>query len=169
MSTTIKTDRLLLRPIVDSDINYIFAGLSDPKVVQHYAVRFDNLEATKEQMEWYSDDRQLWWAICSLENKTFYGAGGLNDISKEELKAEIGLWLLPKYWGKGIMKEALPLITDYGLNKLGLNKIEGFVESNNINCKNAMSKLDYHLEETIEDFEIKNGQSISIGVYVKCR
>ena len=169
MYSLIKTDRLLLRPIVDSDINNIFAGLSDPKVVQHYAVSFGSLEATKEQMTWYAEDEQMWWAICSLDNQTFYGAGGLNDISNDKGKAEIGIWLLPKYWGQGIMKEALPLITDFGLKELGLNRIEGFVESDNVNCKNALSKLDFHLEKTIENFEIKNGKSISVDVYAKCR
>jgi len=65
------------------------------------------------------------------------------------------------------MKEVLPSITDYGLNQLKLNRIEGFVETDNVNCKKAMSKLDFHHEKTIKDFEIKNGKPISIDVYSK--
>lgn len=164
---TIKTDRLLLRQITDADLGNIFHGLSNPKVIQYYGISFDSLEATKEQMIWFADQKQMWWAICSLDKQCFYGAGGLNDIDPKENKAEIGLWLLPEFWGKGIMKEALPLITDYGLKQLQLKRIEGFVESENMNCKRAMSKLDFQHEKTLKDFDIKNGKPINVDVYVK--
>lgn len=164
---TIKTDRLLLREITDLDLENIFNGLSNLNIIQHYGISFDSLDATKEQMIWFADKKQLWWAICSLDNKTFYGAGGLNDIDYNENKAEIGLWLLPDFWGKGIMKEVLPLISEYGFKKIKLSRIEGFVETDNLNCKNAMSKLDFTHEGIIKDYEIKNGKSISVDVYAK--
>jgi ribosomal-protein-alanine N-acetyltransferase len=164
---TIKTDRLLLREITDLDLKNIFKGLSNPNVIQHYGISFDSLDATKEQMVWFADKKQMWWAICSLDNICFYGAGGLNDINDKENKAEIGLWLLPDFWGKGIMKEALPLISDYGFEKIKLSRIEGFVEIDNLNCKNAMSKLDFVNEGTMKDCEIKNGKLIRLDVYAK--
>ena len=164
-----KTERLLLRPIVESDLQNIYNGLSHPLVIQHYGISFDSLEATREQMIWYEDDVQYWWAICSVDNQEFYGAGGLNDVSQEHEKAEIGLWLLPDFWGKGIMKEAMPLICNYGFDELGLHRIEGFVESNNQNCKRAMAKLDFELEGTMRDCEIKDGRYISIDIYAKLK
>lgn len=167
--SSIKTDRLLLRNIIDSDLENIYKGLSDPDVIKHYGISFDSQEATREQMKWFADEKQYWWAICSKENGTFYGAGGLNNLSKEHKKAEIGLWLLPNFWGKGIMTEALPLICNYGFEKLGIHRIEGFVESNNQNCKKAMSKLDFKLEDTMEDCEIKNGEFISLDIYAKLK
>ena len=166
-SPILKTDRFLLREITDLDLENIYNGLSNPNVIKHYGISFDSMEATKEQLIWYADKKQLWWTICALDNQTFYGAGGLNDINNKESKAEIGLWLLPEFWGKGIMKEVLPVITDYALNQLKLNRIEGYVETENVNCKKAMSKLDFHHEKTIRDCEIKNGKLISVDVYVK--
>ena len=164
---TIKTNRLLLREITDLDLENIFKGLSNPAVIQYYGISFNSLEATKEQLIWFADQKQQWWAICALDNKTFYGAGGLNSIDKKEGKAEIGLWLLPEFWGKGILKEVLPIITNYGFEKLKLNRIEGFVETDNLNCKNAMAKLDFVNEGTMKDCEIKNGKLISVDVYAK--
>jgi ribosomal-protein-alanine N-acetyltransferase len=117
---TIKTNRLLLRQFVDTDIENVFKGLSHPKIIRHYGISFDSLEATKEQMAWFADLEKagtgMWFAVCSLDNKTFYGAGGLNSLNKEHKKAEIGFWLLPDFWGQGIMKEAMPLICDYGFH-----------------------------------------------------
>lgn len=164
---SIKTNRLLLRKIVASDIQNVYNGLSNPLIIKHYGVSYESLEATKEQMLWYENPGQYWWAICSIDNQTFYGAGGLNDFSEVHQKAEIGLWLLPDFWGKGIMSEVMPLICNFGFDQLGLHRIEGFVESNNQNCKRAMAKLDFVHEGTMRDCEIKNGQFISVDIYAK--
>jgi ribosomal-protein-alanine N-acetyltransferase len=161
----LKTKDILLRKIIDSDIHEIYKGLSNPKVIKHYGVSFSTLEATKEQMEWYKNKSQCWWAICSADKPKFYGAGGLNDISTEHKRAEIGLWLLPEFWGRGIMKEAMQMICKHGFEELGLHRIEGYVESHNANCQKAMAKLDFELEGTMKDYEIKEGQYISVDIY----
>lgn len=67
------------------------------------------------------------------------------------------------------MKEAMPLICNYGFENLELNRIEGFVESENTNCKNAMAKLDFQYEGTMKDCEIKNDKFISLDIYAKVR
>ncbi len=167
--TAIETDRLLLREITESDLENIYSGLSNPKVIEYYGISFESLEATKTQLKWFAEPKQYWWAICSLDNKMFYGAGGLNNLSVKHKKAEIGLWLLPDFWGQGIMQEVMPRICNYGFEKLGINRIEGFVESNNQNCKKAMAKLDFHYEGTMKDCEIKNKEFISIDIYAKIK
>lgn len=171
--STLKTDRIQLREITESDLENIYIGLSNPDVIKYYGISFNSLESTKEQMTWFSELEKnktgIWWAICSHDNRTFYGAGGLNDLSEEHKKAEIGLWLLPYFWGKGIMTETMPLICDYGFDQLGLHRIEGFVESNNQNCKKAMAKLDFQYEGTMKDCEIKNGEFISLDIYAKLK
>ncbi len=177
MTTTgfpkIETNRFLLRQIVDSDIESIFKGLSNPDIIKYYGVSFQTLEATKEQMTFFADLEKngtgIWWAVCSLDNKTFYGAGGLNNLSKGHKKAEIGFWLLTDFWGQGIMTEAIPLICKYGFEKLGLHRIEGFVESENKNCKRVMATLGFQHEGTMKDCEIKNGNFISLDIYAKIK
>ncbi len=81
------------------------------------------------------DGTVMWWAVCSLDNKTFYGVGGLNSLSKGHKTAEIGLWLLKEFWGKGIMTEAMLIICNCGFDKLGPHRIEGLVQIDNLNCK----------------------------------
>ncbi|KIO52844.1 GNAT family N-acetyltransferase [Flavobacterium hibernum] len=170
---TIKTERLLLRQFADNDLENVFEGLSHPEVIKYYGVSFQTLEATKEQMLFFADleknDTGIWFAICSADNKTFYGAGGLSNLSKEHKKAEIGFWLIPNFWGHGIIKEAIPLICNYGFYNLGLHRIEGFVESENKNCKSVMAKLDFQYEGTMKDCEIKNGKFISLDIYAKVK
>jgi len=169
----IKTERLLLRQFKESDLENVFKGLSHPDIIKYYGVSYPSLESTKEQMDFFAglekNETGIWWAICSPENKTFYGAGGLNSLNKEHRKAEIGFWLLTDFWGKGLMTEAMPLICNYGFENLGLHRIEGLVETNNINCKRAMAKLAFEHEGTMKDCEIKNGKFISLDIYAKIK
>ncbi|MEO1436051.1 MAG: GNAT family N-acetyltransferase [Bacteroidota bacterium] len=165
--STIHTARLCLRPFLETDLEKVYAGLSNPLVIRHYGVSYDSLEATKGQLDWFAQPEQCWWAICSRDDQIFYGAGGLNDLSQGNHKAEIGLWLLPDFWGKGIMSEAMPVICQYGFEELGVHRIEGFVESNNHNCKRAMAKLDFVYEGKMRDCEVKDGAFISLDIYAK--
>ena len=167
----LKTERLLLRQFRQDDIDKVFYGLSHPEVIEYYGVHYDTLEATQAQMDWFdkleTSRTGIWWAVCSTEDGAFLGAGGFNNWSHESQKAEIGFWLLPEQWGRGIMTEAMPLICNYGFGKMGLYRIEGFVESDNWNCKKALKKLDFRLEGTMEDCEVKNGRFISLDIYAK--
>lgn len=170
---TITTDRLLLRQIHPADIHNVFRGLSNPKVIQFYGVSYATLEDTQRQMDWFAaqeaDGTGLWWAVCARDNSVFYGVGGLTDINKEHRKGEVGFWLLHEYWGRGIMKEAMPLMLDYGFEAMDLHRIEGFVEQNNTNCQNALRKIDFQYEGTMRDCEVKNGEFISLEIWAKIK
>ncbi len=164
-----ETARLLLRQIHDDDQDNVYHGLSNPGVTRYYGIRFDTKEAAREQMKWFSNlemsGKGLWWTICSRDGSIFYGAGGLNGIDKTHKKAEAGFWLLPEHWGKGIMKEAFPLICNYGFDCLGLHRIEGYVEPENLNCKKVLKKLNFRHDGTMEQKEIKNGKFIDIEIH----
>ena len=168
-----KTERLLLRQFSISDLENVFRGLSHPGIIKYYGVCYDTEEAAKEQLKFFADLERngtgIWWAICSPDNKIFYGACGLNNLSSEHSKAETGFWLFPEFWGKGIMSSAMPLILDYGFNNLVLHRIEGFVETENLNSKRLMGKLHFEHEGTMRDCEIKNGKFISLEIYAKIK
>ncbi|MDX1767629.1 MAG: GNAT family N-acetyltransferase [Arenibacter troitsensis] len=166
-----ESERVTLRQFADSDLENVFKGLSHPDIIKYYGVSFNSMEATKEQMTWFADleknETGIWWPICSKEDGKFLGAGGLNNISKVNKKAEIGFWLMPENWGKGLMSEVMPLILNYAFTNIGLHRIEGFVETENVNCKKALAKLKFNWEGTMKDCEIKNGEFISLDIYSK--
>lgn len=124
-------------------------------------------------MEWFSELERtgsgIWWAICSSEDRVFYGAAGLYFIKPEFRKAETGFWLQPEFWGKGIISEAMPVICDYGFSQLNLHRIEAFVETENINSKKVMAKLQFDHEGIMRDCEIKDGNFISLDIYAKLK
>jgi [ribosomal protein S5]-alanine N-acetyltransferase len=169
----VRTKRLLLRQIQDNDLENIFRGLSHPEVIKYYGVNFNSRESTKEQMTWYRElvetGTGIWWAICSLEGDVFYGATGFNNLQKEHKKAEIGFWLLPEFWSRGYVSEAVTAILNYAFTSLDLHRIEAYVEVGNENSAKALKKLKFEYEGRLRDSEIKTGKFISVDVYAKFR
>jgi [ribosomal protein S5]-alanine N-acetyltransferase len=165
----LKTGRLLLRQFIESDLNNIYRGLSDPDVIKYYGVHYKTLEETKKQIEWFAqlekDGTGIWWAICSPDNTNFYGAIGLYYLNRQLQTAEIGFWLMPAFWGKGIITESAQLAIDYGFNQMQLKRIEAEVETENSLSKQVMKTLQFLHERTKKDCEIKNGRYISLDVY----
>ncbi|MGB2129504.1 MAG: GNAT family N-acetyltransferase [Flavicella sp.] len=160
---------MLLQQIVISDISVVFKGLSNSKITKYYGVHFDTLEATQEQMNWYAaleeNGTGIWWAIRTSAQGYFVGAIGFNDVDMALKKAEIGFWLLPDFWGKGILKEAILSVTSYAFKILKLQKLEAFVETENRNCIKALEKLNFNLDTTLLKCKSKNNTLISLYVY----
>ncbi len=165
----IKTPRLLLRQFSEHDLKNVYTGLSHPEVIKFYGISFHTLEETKQQLKWFSDleisGTGIWWAICSADNQKFLGAAGFSSIEKKFKNAEIGMWLVPEFWRMGIMTEVIPLLCKYGFDHLDFHRIEGFVESENIACKNAILKAGFTYEGTRRECELQHGRFISLEIY----
>ncbi|WP_231491119.1 GNAT family N-acetyltransferase [Pedobacter sp. Leaf170] len=93
----------------------------------------------------------------------------LNNFNKSHKKVEIGFWLIPKYWKKGIVNESATAICNYAFYSLHVNRIEAFVESENENSKNALLKLAFEYEGTMKNCEIKNGKTVSLSIFAKLK
>jgi [ribosomal protein S5]-alanine N-acetyltransferase len=156
------TSRLLLRKIVASDKQVVFEGLSSPDVIKYYGVSYTSFEATANQMKFYNDllkdETGIWWAICFKDNPAeMIGACGFNYRNHQKKKIEIGYWLLLGYFGKGIMAEAVPVITKYAFAEMDIHRVEAVVEDENDKSIKLLKKLNFNYEGTLVDSEIKNG------------
>lgn len=67
------------------------------------------------------------------------------------------------------MQEAFPIRCEYGFEQLDLNRIEGFVDSENTNCKKAIEKMNFKLEGTMRECEIKDGNYLNLDIYSKLK
>ncbi|MEJ8757682.1 GNAT family protein [Pontibacter sp. H259] len=169
MNATLQTERLQLRPVQASDVDFILKGLSDTRVTQYYAVHFDTLEAVQEQMTFYDNLQQtctgIWWVFSLIGETELIGACGFSGIEQEHRKGEIGFWLLPEHWGKGYIPEAAKAITNYGFSALNLHRIEAIVEGGNKQSEKVLQKLGYTYEGRLRDREIKHGRFIDLLYY----
>ena len=68
------------------------------------------------------------WAITLGDEDRLIGAVGLTP---EQETAELGYWLAPAHWSRGIATEAARAVVDFGLERLGLPGLtSGYFEDN---------------------------------------
>jgi RimJ/RimL family protein N-acetyltransferase len=70
--------------------------------------------------------------------------------------ALIGYWLSEQYWGKGIMSEAVKLVTDYAFANLDFIRLQAGVISNNPASMHVLEKAGYQKEGIFRNAIIKN-------------
>ena len=164
------TTRFLLREIAASDLPAIYAGLSNPLVIAHYGVRYDSLEATRLQMQWfesiYADETGIWWGICDPANPSLLlGACGLNDLVRQHRRAELGYWLFPMYWGKGIARECVSALLAYAFASLALLRIGAEVDLGNDRSCKLLEQLGFTFEGVRRAYEQKDEKSLDLKLY----
>ena len=76
-----------------------------------------------------------YWPIFMKDTKEFIGCCGLRPYDLEKNIYEIGIHILPQYWGKGIASEALKSVIEYAFKEL---KVENLFAGHN--PKNSASK-----------------------------
>ncbi len=73
------------------------------------------------------------WAITLRENPgKLMGTICYWRFQKENYRAEIGYVLHPHFWKKGIMKEAILKVIEYGFTVMQLHSIEALINPANI-------------------------------------
>lgn len=164
------TSRFRLRRIVPADIGRIFQGLSDPLVIAHYGVAYDSLEATQRQMDWFEEihvaGTGVWWGICEPGGDApLIGACGLNDIRAEHGRGELGYWLLPGHWGRGIATECVGAMLEHAFGAMGLHRVGADVDVGNHGSRRLLERLGFRLEGVRRSYEQKGGAHIDLMYY----
>ena len=79
--------------------------------------------------------------------------------------AVIGYYLIPEYYGRGIMTAAAKKICAEAFEKLDISRIEGTVYEPNIGSRRVLEKAGFELEGVLKDAIYKNGKLYNEYVY----
>ena len=133
----IETHRLVLRPFTIDDADDMFSNwASDPEVTRFLTWPPHSSAAVTRMVlgSWvsrYGDGGYFQWAIEWKETGTVIGSIAVVKLEEAIESAEIGYCLGRKFWGRGIMPEALRAVMDYLFNTVGLNRISAGHDVNN--------------------------------------
>ena len=166
----LRSERFLLRQIQQSDLAAIFFGLSHPKVTAHYGIWYESELATQEQIDWYrcleKEGTGMWWAICPINQaEQLIGACGIYEVDNYNRNADLGYWLLPAYWGQGVMLECLDKVLQYGFDSMQLHRLEAEVEVENISSSKLLTKLGFEHEGRRRQVSWKRDRFVDLDYY----
>ena len=138
--TIIETERLILRPFQQSDLDdfYEYAsveGVGEMAGWKHH----ENKEKSQSILDLFITEDKT-FAIVLKENNKVIGSLGVDEYGMEQALSEffdyqgreIGYVLSKDYWGKGLMPEAVKAVIDYLFHIQNLDFLTcGYYEFNN--------------------------------------
>jgi ribosomal-protein-alanine N-acetyltransferase len=152
----LETKRFVLRQIKQDDAKEIFQYFSKDEVTKFYDLEsFTNIEQAEELIhKWnqrFENNQGIRWGITLRSEGSVIGTCGFHGWAKNHCKIGIGYELTPEYWQQGIMTEVIPKIIEFGFNNLGLNRIEAFVEPENIGSRKVLEKVGFREEGVLKE------------------
>ncbi|NDV83263.1 GNAT family N-acetyltransferase [Bacteroides sp. 51] len=146
---TIETERLILRPIIESDAEAIFEYSRNKNVGDNAGWKsHDNIEETHEIMKLIFLNQESVFGIELKETGQLFGSIGLiPDPKRENNKARmLGYAIGEEHWGKGFATEAVRAILRFGFEEMKLDLISAYCYPFNERSKNVLKKCGFHYE-----------------------
>lgn len=148
----IETERLLLREIVETDLERMFLLDSNPEVMKYIGVKpltklEESAETIKKIRKQYEENGIARWAVVEKETQLFIGWSGLKVLT-EPLNGfvnvyELGYRFLPETWGKGYATEAAKAMLNYGFNQMNLEIIYACAHEENDGSNHVLRKIGF--------------------------
>jgi len=170
----LKTDRLILRQWLDSDLT-LFADMNaDPIVMKYYPDVLnrqisDSMANRLKQL--ISEKSWGFWAVELIKEKKFIGFVGLHEPDYNlpvTPCVEIGWRLDQNYWGKGYATEAANACLKFAFEELYLTEVYSFTSIQNRKSRQVMERI--HMSNMNLNFEhpiIPEGHPLRLHVLYK--
>ena len=148
-----------LRPWRASDLNALVKHANDPEIAGNLRDAFPH--------PYTEEGGRMWLTMSSVDPFNFCievdgeAAGSIGFIPGEDIhrvSAEIGYWLGRKFWGRGIMTDAVRAATAWGFDTYGWRRIFAGVFAPNAASMRVLEKAGYTREAVLRNAIIKNGK-----------
>ena len=163
----------ILRPYKKGDEKSLIENIND-KDIYKFTARIPYPYTLKDAKQWINN------CIKSAKKKDKISinfaidingevVGGIGFDPIESHKAEIGYWLGKKHWNKGVVTEAVKLVTKFGFDIIKLKRITAHVFSKNKASACVLEKNGYNLEGVLRNHHFKDGKYLDALLYAKIK
>lgn len=169
---TIKTSRLLLRPIVIEDATSLFNYCKLPEVTTY--TLWDHHKTILDTKKWirsyvfkkYYEEELEPLAICTKEDPhTVIGTIGCSTRNNSRTIFEMGFALSPAFWNQGITTEAGTALIDYMFKNTNAYKIFATHKSPNLNSGKAQIRMGMTYEGELQEHLFSKGKYWDMKYY----
>lgn len=169
----IETKNLMLRRIGYDDIDDLYEMRRDPRMNEFTDTKPDkNTDETRAYIEKMNKgvDNNKWiiWAIQHKQSNKVIGTISIWNIDSEQKCAELGYGIIPNYQGKGLMKESLLSVVEYGFNVMNLKELYAYTEVNNIKSIKLLERCNFIEVNRVDEKGYFNNLIYSMIVYKRC-
>ncbi|MFV0368665.1 MAG: GNAT family N-acetyltransferase [Hyphomicrobiaceae bacterium] len=139
----IRTARLVLRPLEESDVGEI-ARLAGDWDIASMTARIPYPYTVEDAHQWFDslEEGEVVCAITADGDDSLLGITGYVP-SRDERSAEIGYWLGKPYWGRGYATEAAGALIDYCFWSVGFDGLTCCHFADNAASARVIGKLGF--------------------------
>lgn len=144
----IKTDRLLLRPFAESDLDALYSYQHLPEVARYLMWPPRDRAQTATSLKYRIDHPTLEkegdilvFAVEHQETGALIGDVNLSWQSERDSTGEFGFVFDPRYHGHGYAREAATEVLRLGFEQADLHRIIGRADARNTASANLMTRL----------------------------
>lgn len=156
----IETERLILRPFLETDAADVFAYLKEPSVNCFACMKLHSLEEAREEMQKRLGETEYYFAIVLKENGRVIGEIGAYPETGEPHADEDAVrdtfspcWMLhADYHGKGYAFEAAQAFFAYLFRQKGARRIYAYTEDDNLSSQRLCERLGMRREGVFLEF-----------------
>ena len=155
---TVTTERLLLRPWRDDDLDP-FAGLNaDARVMEFFPKALDRAESDALAARIRAHFAQHGFGLWAVEVPGAVNFAGFAGLSVPTFEAhftpcvEVGWRMARAHWGRGYASEAAAASLAYAFDELGLSEVLSFTAPENTRSRRLMERVGMR-REPADDFD----------------
>lgn len=166
----LKTERLVLRAISDSDREAIFEYRSD-KVSNQFQgwipERIEDVSAFIAKVSSIYNSPNSWFQFVILENSTnqIIGDLGVHFLEEGSRQAEIGCTINKEFQSQGYATEALNAVINSLFKELNFHRVFASIDPRNIASQKMMEKLGFRKEAHFKESLFLNGNWVDDMMY----
>ena len=157
---TIETDRLILRPFLETDAADVYEYLHEPAVNCFACMKLHSLDEAKAEMKKRVGETEYYFAIVLKETGKVIGEidaypeSGEQHADENDPKDTFSpCWMLNlNYTGKGYAYEAAHAFFDYLFNEKGARRIYAYTEDYNTSSQRLCERLGMRREGLFLEF-----------------
>ena len=152
----LETERLILRRLIPSDLDELFALYRDPEIRRYFPEGTLTLEETREELEWFLDGHPRHpelglWATIHKETGKFIGRCGLLPWEIDGIhEVEVAYMIARPFWGQGLASEAARGILSYAFETLGFTRLICLMDPANLASRRVAERLGMMLEREVD-------------------
>ena len=157
-----------LRPWTSNDFENLSKHANNSKITQNMSDGFPNsVEKWKAFLEFAINNNEILYLAIDINGEAVGSIGISPKKDYMQKNAELGYWLSEKYWGKGIITEAIKEIVKLAFNKFDIVRIYATPFEKNYASHRALEKAGFKLEARFCKIVFKNGEMLDELVYAK--
>lgn len=160
------TERLILRPFSDSDVEAFIALHQDAEVMRHFPALLSEAESTKllERLKLHHREHGFGvWAVEIPGVAPFAGCVGLSKTSFEASftpSVELAWRLARGFWDRGYATEAAAACVKYAFETLRLPEVVAFTALPNTRSMRVMERLGMSYAGQFEHPKLPEGHAL---------